>query len=304
MNLSKFLSGIAILAIGLLLLLTNFGYVDSSAIFQLFKYWPAVLIIIGLSILFKTLPRPLETLLNSILSLAIIFGLAMFTVKIIGEKQGTWTPQETQKQLAEPFNEKAKDAQIDISTGASTFNIAGGSSLLVEGTIESIFSSPSISRKLLNSDRTDGISIKQNSQFWLPWNRSSRNNWNLKINSEIQTMLNITAGASKINVNLTDTNVSQLSINAGASKMDFDLGVKSPNLKTTIKAGASTINISVPKECGISTKLDTGMTSNNLEKQGLIKNETVFTTTDYDKAPTKIQIEIDAGASTINLQRY
>jgi len=306
MNLNKFLGGLIVLGIGLLLLLSNFGYLNAISIVEFLRYWPVIIIVIGLSILFKAMPKPLEIFFSILLSLAMIAGLAFIITSAVQNRSDARLSQKViDKQLAEPFNEEAENAQIEIATGASKLTINGGSPLLLEGTIESIIGSPSVSRRFIAASKTDVIKVAQNSTFWFGgWGRSNKNDWNLKINNDIKTKLDIDAGASTITANLQNTSVDALDLDAGASKMNLDLATKSEFFNGSISAGASTINIRVPKDRAIKVVMNTGASSNNLEKQGLLKNDKTFSTVDYDKAVQKIEISIDAGASSINLELY
>ena len=306
MNLSKFLTGVVILGIGLLLLLLNFGYIDSGALLNLWKYWPVIIIVIGCSILFKAMPKPLEIFFNLVLSLVLIFGL-FFVIReaIISKESKTFSQKAIDRQLAEPFNEEAQRAQIDINTGAATVNIAGGSNLLLEGTIESVFGSPIVSRQFIAQDKTDAIKISQSSRIRTGnWNGKSQNNWAIKINDDIKTKLSINSGASKITPDLTNTMVDEFNLDTGASKIELSLGSRPDKISGSIKAGASTIVVRLPKNSGLKIHLDAGLTKNNFGQQGLSENDKIYTTTDFDQSSKKIELNISAGASTIDLQRY
>lgn len=306
MNLNKFLGGLIVLGIGLFFLLSNFGYMDGVSVVDFAKYWPVIIIVIGLSILFKSMPKPLETIFSILVSLAMVAGLAYIITVSIQNKNNTLLSQKTiEKQLAEPFNEEAENAQIEILTGASTLTISGGSSLLLEGTVESVSGLPSVLRRFIASSKTDVIRVTQNSTSWFTtWGSSRKNNWNLRVNNDISSKLKIEAGASTVSLNLQNTNIDGLDLDAGASKINLDVDTKPEYFKGSISAGASTINIRVPKDRAIKITMNTGATSNNFEKEGLVKNDKNFETRDFDQANKKIEISIDAGASKINLERY
>lgn len=304
MNPNKFLGGAIVLVIGVFFLLANFGYADYSSLAQFAKYWPIILVVMGLSILFKALPKPLEIVLSVLLSLCIVAGSIMLLVQTTGRGQMAWTSEATIKQIAEPFNESAQNANISVNTGASSLQLSGGSSLLIEGTIESFFATPTIGRKLTNSGQTDSLAISQDGNFWTGWHMGNKNSWDLKISDEVQTELEVNAGASKIDIDLSGTNVSVMDINAGASKITLDLGTRSTSLSSQIKAGASAINLRVPESYGVSIKMDSALISNNFDSQDLYKNDQTYTSKNYEQATNKVQIDLDAGASSINVERY
>lgn len=306
MNIGKFLSGVVVLTFGILLLLLNFGLVNASDIYDFFKFWPVILIVIGLSIIFKILPRPIEVLFNIILSLAIIAGLIFVITEATYRKSEVSSSQASNRQeIAEPVNEEARKAKIEIDAGAGEIDVAGGSTLLIEGRVENIFGTTSLSRSLQSEGRIDQIKISQFSKNWIrSWSKDRKNNWDLKINRDLETALEINSGASKIDVSLLETNVNDLSIDAGASTIDIDLASLAQELRTQLTAGASTINIKAPKDTGLKILLNAGLTTNNFEKQGLSKLEQTYSTDNYGQATRKAELVIDAGASTINLDRY
>jgi len=305
MNIGRFLSGLIILAIGVLILLTNFNLIESFDFYQLLKYWPVVLVIIGLSILFKLLPKPLEALLNILLALGIVAGLAYVIFNAVNNQSSFSADSSYTKEVAEPINEEAQSARIEINAGAADIDIEGGSTLLVEGTVENIFGSTSISRQYNENQKTDEIKINQFSQNFLNnFGRSRRNVWDLTISQEIQTNLAVSSGASKLDIDLSDTNVNNLEIDAGASTINTDLSTNSANLTSVIKAGASTITLKISKDTGLEIVLNAGLTTNNFEKQGLLKNDKTYKTENFENSTKKIRLTIDAGASTVNLERY
>lgn len=305
MNIGRLLSGLIILTIGVLVLLNNFGIIESFNFYDLLKYWPIILVIIGLSILFKLLPKPLEAILNILLALGIAVGLTYVVINAINSQASPSATSPSSKQIAEPVNEDAKRAKIEVNAGAADISIEGGSTLLVEGTVENIFGSTSIFRQYDQSQGVDEIKINQFSRNWFNnLGRSSKNIWNLSINQEIETDLLVSSGASKLDIDLSDTNVKNLEIDAGASTINIDADSSFAELASTIKAGASTINLRVPKDTGLEIELNAALTTNNFEKQGLLKNDKIYRNDGFENFSKKVRLAIDAGASTVNLELY
>lgn len=87
-----------------MLLLSNFGYLDTISIAEFWKYWPIIIVVIGLSILFKAMPKPLEVFFSILLSLAMIAGLAFVITSAVQRGSNAQLSQRIiDKQLAEPF---------------------------------------------------------------------------------------------------------------------------------------------------------------------------------------------------------
>ena len=293
MNIGKFIWGIIVLAIGFIFLAINFGFLDSSVWAQIWKLWPILIIVVGVSIISGAVAKWVQIVL-SILVIIIVVGAIIWSIWPLGQENSTST-----QTISESINESADEASIEIKTGAADIKIGGGSKMLVEGTVKSNFLSTEVQRKL--QDKADELTILSHSirsSFW-----GGKNNWDLSLSEDFPIKLTLETGAVDAKLNLAKTKITDLAVRSGASSYEIELGDKSDLIKGEVSIGASSLKLRVPKSTGIKITADTGVSSNNFSKEELIKNDNVYETADFDKAAKKVEIELKTGASSIELER-
>ncbi len=131
-----------------------------------------------------------------------------------------------------------------------------------------------------------------------------RLDYDLALTPKIPIELTLDAGASKTNLDLSDIQLTKLDMDAGATSSVIRLGTKSTRQRLILDIGASSLQLHVPKDAGLKITYDSGLSSNNFAEAGLNQSSDTYTTTDYDQANVLIEIELDGGASSINLERY
>jgi hypothetical protein len=159
------------------------------------------------------------------------------------------------------------------------------------------------------SDKTESgmqsvnISTKSNkSNTWL-WLEGIKNKLTLALTDKLPVELTVDSGASTLNLDLEQYILSALTVDAGASAIDIRLGEKVKNgAKIVVDAGASTIKISLPKGVGTRIKFDSGLTTKNLS--GFTENGSYYENESYKTSEKKIEIELKAGVSTIDVVQF
>jgi hypothetical protein len=110
-------------------------------------------------------------------------------------------------------------------------------------------------------------------------------------------------GATKLNCDLQALRVSRLQVNAGAASIHLTLGDREPETSVDIDAGASSIVLRVPSSAGCEVHLDAPMSSKKLP--GFIKEgKGRYVTENFESAAKKVHIGVDAGVSSIRVERF
>lgn len=283
--------GLLIIFIGLLFLAQNSGWVvgiDLGAL--LAKIWPLFIGFLGLSILSRGgwiggIITGLGTLL--------VFGLLFFA--IFGS---TPTSSEvTTKTFTVPKEAGVQGSEVSIKAGAGKLTIHGGGSDVVSGSLQTNFLEmhtfsnveSGVQKVRLESDNTFHFFSLRNV-----------NNLDMAVNNDLPIKLDIDAGASDVQIDLSDVPVQLLNLNSGASNINISLGDKFAASAVVIRAGASALHIKVPKDVGARLSVDTGLSSKNFTDFKQIDSRT-YESNNYATAAKKIDITIDAGASSLNV---
>lgn len=126
---------------------------------------------------------------------------------------------------------------------------------------------------------------------------------NLKLNSKPVWNLELNAGASEVNFDLSPYKVERFNMDGGAGSFKITLGDLYPDTQFTLDAGASSIVLRVPEKSGCDLRLSSVLSDRHLE--GFTKiGDHHYQTENYDTAKNKIHLNIDAAVSSFTIIRY
>ena len=283
-----------LIALGAIFLLNNFGVLPWSIWTNLWKFWPVILILIGVEYLIGQS----ISLRTTVLLLILIFLIPI----IVAVNPFTKNPLATQELTISEGLASLTRAKIIIDLPATNLNIDSSSTpaKLVEGKISY---SKAAEKPEISSEKSLGqgiLRITQPSGSGLPIISSLRNDTNLRLTSQIPLEIQINTGASKERLNLSKLRVDYLEINSQASDLDIIFG----NLyssRVRIKTSASTLSVKIPKEMEARIKIDSKVKSLSISDR-FKKSSGEYKSTGFDKAFTRLDIEIDSVAGSITIK--
>lgn len=293
---SNLLWGGLLLLLGVLLLLGNLGLVaiDWSSIWKL---WPVVVIIFGLSIL---------SLKGRVA--AVVYGIA--AVVIIGLTWATLTGSLSDRNsgvTSDEFTISREHRDIErleavIDVGASSLDIAAHDGAeMVNGRIESRLADLKHDSSVDGNMQTVKLSQERNWQFL---GSGSINDIDVRFSRQVPLRLEVDAGASSIDADMSDLMLESLKIDSGASSIKLRLGDKLAQSEVSIDTGVSTVTLQVPQTVGVKLNLDAGLSSRELPSDFEQTGDKTYQSADYDEAERTVTITIDMGVSSFKLVTY
>ncbi|MGI5921164.1 MAG: LiaI-LiaF-like domain-containing protein [Syntrophomonadaceae bacterium] len=291
MRLGTFFTGLLLILAGVVLFLINCGYGSWTVLYELSKWWPLILIVIGLSMFGGgKIPYWLACLLI-ILSVG---AVGFFTIQAgNGSYRGSTESALSLTRQQYPFVNRC---HLDIDyLGGSLSVKPGGNDLL-----KADFGQKPIVNHLTRGRDTLRVNLSQPDYSWLPrFNASNR--WQLWLSPELAWILDIEAAALNGHIDLSGIPLTQLDLNMGAGDMDLILGYNGTRSNVKIEAGAGDLNLHFPQETGVSITWDGALTSNNLDKLGWYKTGNRYTSPNYQQATAKIDCEIELSAGDLDV---
>lgn len=288
----KFFLGLIFIFFGLLFFAKNIGWVKIDLYFDWAVIWPFFVILIGLSMIKF---RGWLGVFLGVIAIAAIFCLIIFaTFSQIDLVNQSNINKET---ILIAKDEQIKAMTVEIKTGVGKLTIGSGAENALSGNFESNFLELEQEKKLENNLQTIVLETKGNQPRLLG---KKVNNLNLRINPEIPTKLIIHAGASSIQLDLSELMIEALDINTGASSLELALGDKVSLSKIDIDAGVSSLNITLPKTVGVKLNLDAGLSSKNLNDFQKI-DDNHYQSNNYDTQEKKIDFNLKLGVSSLNI---
>jgi hypothetical protein len=294
----KWFWGLLIIGLGLIFLGNNFGWWNSVAFESLWRFWPVILILLGITLVFRSWRFGWIIILIAFLASALLIAGNLFVNNQISDNTNETSQSST---FAEEINSDTQEAEITIQAGAGNINISGGSEKLLEGKISDANKfQANIDSHVENKKVTAKLTIKQISESFIPL----RKLLNIKINDKIPTYLFIDSGASNLDFDFSNINLLGTRISTGASKLNLKIGDSVHNdANIDIKAGASNINIQIPSGIGTKISLKSGATSKNFKSFNK-QDDNTYKTKNYDSAEKKINLNFETGASSLLVEQY
>lgn len=305
MKASHIFWGTLLVTLGVLGLLVNFfdfAFQWSTA----WKFWPLVLVLIGLSIIVK---NKIGKLIISGLA-AIVLALSIFATISSGLsffKGGlNFTfddgPIETEtSRYTEQFSENIKNATFNFSAGAGNFRLLSTTDELVDISTESF----SVDYTLTRNDYDDksDITFKMESKKFRFGKKGSFNKVEMALNPLPVWNVNFDVGAASMKVDLSNHKVKNVNINMGAAALNLKLGEPVDEIRLDVSAGASDVDIFIPENAACEIISDVALSSTNYE--GFTKSESgKYRTLNFDETSKRIFIKIESGVSSIDVRKY
>jgi hypothetical protein len=286
-NSSRMFSGIALIAIGVLFFLKVLGVINFSVWEGYKTYWPIGLILVGLALIFRAKWLAFVFLFLTVLS----GGLYVLGSVEVGELR------EVVKGV--PFEDGITTLDLRIGFGAGDMKIGDGSSeYLVRHEVKTSSSiDPEV--RIEKSGENAEVSIERRGEGFAFWNQI-KDDWNIEISSDVEVNLDLDYGAADATVDLENLKVRELDIDSGATSTEIIFG-RFPT-KVDIDTGASSLNLKFPEGMGVVIEVDGGAVSTNLD--GFIKKDGKYYSEKYDENEGNIEVDIDAGASSIEGEFY
>ncbi|OLC10087.1 MAG: hypothetical protein AUH39_02950 [Chloroflexi bacterium 13_1_40CM_67_9] len=291
-----------LIALGLIFLLQNFGFVSGISWLAVASLWPLLLVLIGLDIAFAR-RWPLPTLVVEVAVIAAGLALVAYSpnlspgIYVFGDRDG---PGETD--VTVPRGD-ATQLTLTLNGGAThSYHVSGGATALVEAHS----ASPDLRVRTSGTTRAS-VRVDQVSPNGFP-RPVAVGDIQIRVASDVPTSLVINVGAGDFDIDLSDVGVTDARVNVGASSMRFVLPKPSGNVDIRMNGGASNISVVVPD--GVETRISTTggllslrsdnprLGSGNTDR-GVFAGGTSLETSGYGAARDRVTLTISAGASSI-----
>ena len=307
MKTSHFFWGVFFLAIGGMLLLGNFTdlnfYWDTA-----WKFWPLVLVLIGVAILVKNQigKAVVGALAGLILALSLYASISATTNLFHNDFQFVFDGENNDANLdttyfSEDYSDLIKTATLNFNGGAGSFKMIEPTDKLAEFKALGYESNYTLKRNDIDSHSELNFDMKKAK---IKFGKNNYKNYvEMALNQNTEWELNFDVGAASLDLDLTPYKISKVDVDMGAAALNIKFGDKSDLTRFNIDAGASDINILIPDSVGCEINSDAALSSKHYE--GFEKvNKNIYRTDNFDSAKKRIYIEIDCGVSSIDVRKY
>jgi hypothetical protein len=124
--------------------------------------------------------------------------------------------------------------------------------------------------------------------------------WDVALNAEIPSALNLNLGANKSMINLRDMNITDLKLETGASDTRLTLPARG-RFRADIDMGAAALEVTIPDGLSARIRASLGAADLNINQFRFPRNGSYYQSSDYDTAANAVDMTIDAGAASIKV---
>jgi hypothetical protein len=326
----KLLPGAILITIGVIFLLKSFGLIHIHWI-NLLHLWPIFLVIGGINLIFAHNRSPWA----SVLKIGVVIaGVLILLFGNFNDRFNFWphtyynyrsddnndnndnnndgdddddndnkgvVKVEGNSTFSEPFHAEAAIAKLNISGGATSYQLSDTTNQLFEA-----YTKEHGGKYVFSHSLTDSVAVlnfKMNSQTRFFSGKNKSNKATLKLNSNPIWDMDISVGAANIDFDLTKFKIRNLTFNGGAAACDIKLGQPLENTKIDVSTGAADVHIRIPKNAACKIVSDSGLSSEDFE--GFTKtSDNHYETAGFAAAKNKISIKLDGAFTGFKVTRY
>jgi hypothetical protein len=284
-------AAIILVAIGIVLLLSNLGVLDWSLWDALWRLWPLILIGIGLDLMLK------RKRLGGLIAGLVVAGVFILVVLVMHTHKA---PLVTEV-ISQPL-EGAKQARVILDAGVARLNLTAGQNpdKLIEGTLR-----VSKRAKLKVTYELKGdlgkFKLKQRSRGLGLLSFGKRNpQWDLKLTKEIPVILEVDTGVGQSDLDLRGMQITSLDVDSGVGQTTVTLPARG-NLKVDMDGGVGEVIIRIPETLAARIHAKSGIGS--VDVSGPFKKEdSDWISDNYATATDKVDLDISGGIGTIDIE--
>lgn len=300
---------VLLIGIGVILLLQNLGVLSWSSWTTLWRFWPLLIILLGLDVLIgrrSSAGSVVSALLIVLLVAAVAFVLAVGPD--IPELAGWAQVSDWQnEQIAYPLK-GVEEASVSIhwSSLCGSLSALRDSANLIEGSVDY--------RGELDftaSTQNDRAMVELSSHFaggiWIPdWDASDKR-WDLQLSPQVLFDLSLDGGSGSCEFDLGELRIDSLYLDVGSGSVELTLPARR-SFEAEIDGGSGSLVIVLPQDVEARVELDSGSGSFNPDSrfrrvEGDRDEDGAWETEGYDHAEVAVLLRIDQGSGSIRIER-
>jgi hypothetical protein len=205
-----------------------------------------------------------------------------------------------QFETAEKFSiplEGAREATLAINHGAGQIELQSGANA---GDFLTGAAGTGMEKKSRLVDGKLDVKVEAGPSF-LPFLGPEGGVWQYRLTPDIPMSIKLEAGASKLDVDLTDLRVSYFSFDGGAASLNLTLPARVESALADIDAGAASIDICVPPGVAMRLRIKS-VGSLHIDEQRFQPRESgIYQSADFEAAKYHAEVTVSGGATSVTV---
>ena len=286
---------VILISLGVIFLLNNLDVIELNAWDVIMRFWPILLIAIGLDILIGR-RSAWGGLIALVVVLAILAGSIVFF-----DNQAQWTNKSENFEIPLGNVEEAT-VSLDPALGYLLVDaLPMGSNVLLRGEVrpfggEEIGKTVDFSGTQATIDlRTEGVIV---APFFGDW--SDQPSWDLALHPDVATGLIVDFGVGKAEFDLQDLQIGEIHIEQGIGQMILLLP-SADNMDINLDGGIGEIQVVIPEDVGVRFRASVGI-GNVLVPSDYTRDGDFYISPGYAAAENQIEMVIDLGIGSVRVR--
>jgi hypothetical protein len=288
---------VLLIGLGILFLLSNLGVLALDFWSILFRFWPVLLIAVGLDILLGRRSGVGALLALLLLAVVLLGGLA--------GSAGAWgLASNGETRVISQGLEEARQAEITLASGVSQLVVdsAPTPNQLIEGTVVPLRSERIVEDFQQDGDLAQYTLKSEESGFTFPgWGWGNRGQWNLRLTQNVPLDLTVSTGVGEATLNLERLQLTALDVDTGVGETTITLPGRG-GFRAAIDGGVGGVTILIPASLGVRVEAEAGIGSVDVEGD-FTQDDKVYTSANYARAEDKAEVDVSGGVGSITIRQ-
>lgn len=289
------ITGLAIIAVGVVLLLINLGVVGPSMWLGVIELWPVAIIAIGVALL---LPRDART-----------GRIVLAAVTLVALGVGGWAMSERDQPLRGRSADvgvalgSAQRAEVDIDVGAGRLRLTDGADPgeVVSGTV-----GLGRGQRLVatGGERGDLALVRVAAEgrwFRLGVNPTSVEPWALAVTDSVPLLLRVSTGVGEASLDLSNLALDEARVDVGVGRTAVRLPGEG-TVRVRIEGGIGESIVTIPEGIAARITINTGIGAATVD-EAFVRDGDVYQSPGWESASDRLDIVVDTGVGAVRVRR-
>jgi hypothetical protein len=126
--------------------------------------------------------------------------------------------------------------------------------------------------------------------------------WRFRLGQGVPTTLDVDAGATSLDFDLNDLNITSMKFDLGASTLKLKMPASVAFTHVEINSGAATLDLNIPQGVALRLRTTLGASSFDIDQSRFpLQSSGFYQSADYESAANKAEINLDGGANTVKV---
>jgi hypothetical protein len=282
-----------VIALGIIFLLSNFGYFALNPLEIIFRFWPIFLIAAGFDLIIGR-----RSLIGGLIGVVIIVALLVGALLIYGIRPGGLAV--TGEQISQGL-EGAAEATVILESGVGALRVEAMPQPdgLLQGRVDTGRGHDIRQNFRMEGDRAVYELRQTGVQIAFPGG-STRQAWELQVNPDVPLDLEVDLGVGEARLNLSGVALNSLDVDLGVGEVELTLPDEG-QYSARVDGAIGSLKVFVPEGLGVRLERDTGLGGSNLPSGYNCDGDTC-TSPNYDSAEHRADLHLSQAIGAITVR--